>query len=207
VVSSQASQQTLNVYTWRIVMILSSQNVPTLKTWVVPRSTQRTANAGFFAGQECQRRRCEMGFSSWECNGCGHPLLSEWVTTDVNAWMKQSVIVPTPQRQWRWLGIGVFKGSYNGYASIETRQFTISEAWRVGTRSRWSDWEEGVLEISIVGWSIQHEWGREELEPCVWHEACWNKAGQPTEHQPSNPATDQGYFFNHATGHQMEEPK
>jgi len=109
-----------------------------------------------------------MGFSSWECNGCGHPLLSEWVTTEVNAWMKHAVVV-TPQKT-------TIEGRYNGYAHVETPQL------------------EEVLILPNEG------------DPCVWHKACWNKAGQPTAYAPSTPAMDQGYFFNQTTGHQMEEP-
>jgi len=68
-------------------------------------------------------------------------------------------------------------GAYNGYAHIET---------------------EEVSEQCIV---------HGEDDPCVWHEACWNKAGRPTDHRPSNSADDQGWFFDHRHGHQMEEPK
>ena len=119
-----------------------------------------------------------MGFSSWECNGCGHPLLSEWVTTDVNAWMKHVVVV-TPK-------LGVIEGRYDGYAHLEN-------AGMAG------------LPVALPDASLCIVEG--QGDPCVWHRACWNKAGQPTDHKPSTPAMDQGYFFNHATGHQMEDPK
>tara|TARA_R110000824_G_scaffold166291_2_gene343069 strand:+ start:2090 stop:2572 length:483 start_codon:yes stop_codon:yes gene_type:complete len=157
-----------------------------------------------------------MGFSSWECNGCGHPLLSEYVTNEVNAWMSQAVIIATPDHRniypddpfgYKIMGDGVLMGTYDGYARIETREsWAWSRWWCHSNRRQKSEWDDGVMVIDILGWSIQHEWGREEVEPCVWHRACWNKAGQPTDHQPSTPAMDQGYFFNQTTDHQMEEP-
>ena len=34
-----------------------------------------------------------MGFFSWDCNGCGHPLLSQYAITEVNAWMHHAVSI------------------------------------------------------------------------------------------------------------------
>ena len=34
-----------------------------------------------------------MGFFSWNCNGCGHPLLSQFATSKINKWMEKCVIV------------------------------------------------------------------------------------------------------------------
>jgi hypothetical protein len=32
-------------------------------------------------------------------------------------------------------------------------------------------------------------------DPCMWHQRCWENAGKPTDHNPSDGAEDQGYFY------------
>jgi hypothetical protein len=115
-----------------------------------------------------------MGFFSFNCKGCGHPLLSEYVTSPVNHWMQKAVAIPKdfdPDTQ------EVRKGNYDGYGTLEEK---------VGDNTN-------TYQLEFDG-------------PCVWHQACWKAAGNPTDYEPSDIDEDQGYFFNHAQDHQMEEP-
>ena len=48
-----------------------------------------------------------MGFFSWDCNGCGHPLLSPDATNTVNQWMAS--VVAIDKRGHR------VAGTYDGY--------------------------------------------------------------------------------------------
>jgi hypothetical protein len=52
-----------------------------------------------------------MGFFSWNCNECGHPMLSRYATNDVNSWMNDVVIV-------RAKG-DTIHGSYDGYGRVD----------------------------------------------------------------------------------------
>ena len=52
-----------------------------------------------------------MGFFSWDCRGCGHPLLSGWATNRVNAWMQEAVVVESEGR--------VLEGTYDGYGRVD----------------------------------------------------------------------------------------
>lgn len=51
-----------------------------------------------------------MGFFSWNCRGCEHPLLSRWATDGANAWMQQAVVVEAEGR--------VLEGEYDGYGRV-----------------------------------------------------------------------------------------
>jgi hypothetical protein len=53
-----------------------------------------------------------MGLFSWDCRGCGHPLLHNMgATNDVNDWMNDVVILnPDGSR---------IEGSYDGYGRVE----------------------------------------------------------------------------------------
>ncbi len=52
-----------------------------------------------------------MGFFSWNCKGCGHPLLSLWAVNDVNHWMQQTTVLLSNG--------GVRHGKYDGYGSVD----------------------------------------------------------------------------------------
>jgi hypothetical protein len=52
-----------------------------------------------------------MGFFSWDCEVCGHPLLSEYVITDKNAWMNDAVALESDG--------SVLHGSYDGYGRLD----------------------------------------------------------------------------------------
>jgi hypothetical protein len=51
-----------------------------------------------------------MGFFSQDCKGCGHPVLSSYVTNRTNRWMQQAVAI-TPNGS-------VLRGFYDGYGSL-----------------------------------------------------------------------------------------
>jgi len=51
-----------------------------------------------------------MGFFSWDCKLCGHPLLSEHVLEDKNKWMNKCVAL--------FESGSVIKGSYDGYGRL-----------------------------------------------------------------------------------------
>ena len=51
-----------------------------------------------------------MGFFSWECNACNHPMLSHWATNEINDWMQEvTVFLPDGER---------FQGTYDGYGKV-----------------------------------------------------------------------------------------
>lgn len=52
-----------------------------------------------------------MGFFSANCEGCEHPLLSTYVTNEVNVWMNRGVAITR--------GGSILKGSYDGYGRLE----------------------------------------------------------------------------------------
>ena len=59
-----------------------------------------------------------MGFFSWQCLGCGHPLLSEYATTPKNQWMQSAVAIPKdfdPSTQ------EAPQGLYDGYGTLEEK--------------------------------------------------------------------------------------
>ena len=55
-----------------------------------------------------------MGFFSWNCRGCGHPLLSQWATNRVNDWMREAVVVESEGR--------VIEGTYDGYGRLDGQE-------------------------------------------------------------------------------------
>ena len=102
-----------------------------------------------------------MGFFSWNCNSCGHPMLSSYATNDINRWMRDVFVIEK--------GVSILKGEYDGYGRVDGHEMNYSGN-------------------------------------CVYHEACWEKAGKPLEwDHPSEDAADQGFFFNDPT-HDMSRP-
>lgn len=53
-----------------------------------------------------------MGFASVNCKGCGHPLLAQQATSQVNAWMTRAVAILE--------GGEVVRGDFDGYMRLET---------------------------------------------------------------------------------------
>ena len=55
-----------------------------------------------------------MGFSSWSCRGCGHPMLSGHVTNPVNRWMSDVVVMSRRGT--------ILSGYYDGYGRVDERE-------------------------------------------------------------------------------------
>ena len=51
-----------------------------------------------------------MGFFSWNCRGCGHPMLSDHKANKINRWMRDVVAVEHDGN--------VVKGGYDGYGRV-----------------------------------------------------------------------------------------
>ena len=102
-----------------------------------------------------------MGFFSWNCNECNHPMLSAYAVNSINSWMNDVVIIRP--------GHDPVHGSYDGYGRV------------------------GCYEIEFNDGC------------CCYHEACWTKAGGPTEWVESDYADDQGFFFDDHE-HNMKHP-
>ncbi len=51
-----------------------------------------------------------MGFFSWNCKGCGHPLLSGYATNGANGWMVSGVAITKRGR--------LHRGGYDGYGRL-----------------------------------------------------------------------------------------
>jgi hypothetical protein len=103
-----------------------------------------------------------MGFFSWNCVECGHPMLSPMAVNDVNEWMSRVTVIAKDG--------SILKGEYDGYGRVNGREL---------------DWQD---------------------DPQCYHDACWQKAGKPTEYTtPSENANDQGWFYDEGA-HDMAEP-
>jgi len=124
-----------------------------------------------------------MAFFSWNCRGCGHPLLSEHATTKINEWMRDVVVIEFGYDRPRFKLGRLLKGRYDGCGGVE--QFNVN----------------GVPKVTIKIVAPYHSAGG---QPSCWHNACWENAGQPTEHTPSTNAVDQGFFF--GPEHDVSEP-
>lgn len=78
-----------------------------------------------------------MGFFSQDCEGCGHPALSEQATEAVNDWMNDVVAI-TPHGS-------VVRGSYDGYGTLREPGSDIEHEFAVGAGNTvWHTacWEE-----------------------------------------------------------------
>jgi hypothetical protein len=59
-----------------------------------------------------------MGFFSWKCKECEHPMLSHWATNSINSWMTE-VIVISPNGS-------MLTGEYDGYGRVGEKEcFTL----------------------------------------------------------------------------------
>jgi hypothetical protein len=77
-----------------------------------------------------------------------------------------------------------------------------------------NDWMKNVVVLKENGSRIIGEYGgygdvggmeiHWDGDPCVYHQACWEKAGRPDYDGPSDHAQDQGYFFGEE--HDMLDP-
>ena len=121
-----------------------------------------------------------MGFYSALCHGCGHPLLADLATTDTNNWMTSGVAI-NPDGE-------IVIGEYDGFGHLAT---SMSADHTIGEFTYATfDGEPG-----------------DGFTNTVWHEACWEHAGSPTEYRgPSKHAPDQGWFFDNGA-HDMPDPR
>lgn len=67
-----------------------------------------------------------MGFFSFDCKKCGHPLLSHWVTNRVNKWMESGVAVVANG--------SVIKGTYDGYGCLGGLRIDEGIGWTIGDK-------------------------------------------------------------------------
>ena len=118
-----------------------------------------------------------MGFSSFNCLGCGHPMLSMHSRNKINAWMSQVVVIKHDGQ--------VIAGEYDGYGRVSPGPLDPRSPF------------EGADARNYV-------WDGAELPGC-WHQACWEAAGKPTKYRPSTHSEDQGYFFEDPA-HDLAEP-
>ena len=51
-----------------------------------------------------------MGFFSWDCRDCGHPMLSSWATNETNGWMQDVAVIQSDGARLR--------GLYDGYGRV-----------------------------------------------------------------------------------------
>ena len=62
-----------------------------------------------------------MGFFSWNCKGCGHPLLSGYVTNQTNSWMGDGVAITAKGK--------IIRGNYDGYGRLDDCEFHKDVKW------------------------------------------------------------------------------
>lgn len=72
-----------------------------------------------------------MGFFSWECKGCDHPLLSEYAVNSINAWMMRCVVVTEDG--------AILKGSYDGYGRLVTPSDELDFVTNYDTFTAWHE--------------------------------------------------------------------
>jgi len=58
-----------------------------------------------------------MGFFSWNCKVCGHPMLSHYAINEKNAWMNNVVVIEPDG--------SILKGEYDGYGRVNGREMGL----------------------------------------------------------------------------------
>ena len=58
-----------------------------------------------------------MGFFSWNCNECKHPMLSIWSTNSINSWMSSVIVIESDG--------GGMRGEYDGYGRVDGREINL----------------------------------------------------------------------------------
>ncbi len=98
-----------------------------------------------------------MGLLSLNCFGCGHPILSDFETTETNQWMKKCVAIPKgfdPSKQEAPSGI------YDGYGTIDDEvgnniySYYLEEEPRVWHKACWVSGGKPQLEHQMEGPSV-----------------------------------------------------
>jgi hypothetical protein len=82
-----------------------------------------------------------MGFYSWDCKVCGHPMLSGHASNSTNNWMEDVVVVTTRGK--------VMEGNYDGYGRVDGEEINAMSSgaqpacyhehcWKhVGSPTKW----------------------------------------------------------------------
>jgi len=58
-----------------------------------------------------------MGFFSWNCKCCGHPMLSPYAITETNGWMNNVVVLEADG--------SILRGEYDGYGRVGEHEINI----------------------------------------------------------------------------------
>jgi len=106
-----------------------------------------------------------MGYFSFDCVECGHPMLSSHASNRINDWMTQVVVVDRDGN--------VYKGEYDGYGRLPSGEFDQD---LLASHDLWDE----EMDTPVHAWR---------------HEACWLVAGKPGFTKASTYSEDQGYFF------------
>ncbi|MFQ2879905.1 hypothetical protein PJJ85_15490 [Mycobacterium kansasii] len=96
-----------------------------------------------------------MGFYSSNCLDCGHPLLSDRATNEINAWMNLGVAITRDG--------SLLKGSYDGYGTLtspdgHTYQYVVGSNTTVWHQACWlvngspTDYRGESLSSEDQGW-------------------------------------------------------
>jgi hypothetical protein len=95
-----------------------------------------------------------MGFFSWNCKGCGHPLLSSYAAHDNNLWMVSGVAITKRGR--------LHRGGYDGYGRLNGVRIDLDVYWskRTGTSSCNPDCYHRACWL-IMGQPLQYKGGSE----------------------------------------------
>ena len=70
-----------------------------------------------------------MGFFSQTCRGCEHSVISSYAATDATAWMTQAVVLT--------LSGSLLRGEYDGYGTVDGREYAIGESNEVWHQVCW----------------------------------------------------------------------
>lgn len=114
-----------------------------------------------------------MGLFSWECRGCNKSILSPYSICKAG-------YVEAPDDDGR---AGYTQMYDNGWMSdcvvVSEDGFVIMGVY------------DGYGRIETAEFTTDVTQG----DPCMWHKACWLKAGKPGYDEPSVHSSDQGFFF------------
>ena len=61
-----------------------------------------------------------MGFFSWNCNECKHPLLSIYAVNSINSWMQEAVVIEANTGRF-------MRGTYDGYGRVDGREIDFDQ--------------------------------------------------------------------------------
>jgi len=118
------------------------------------------------SGQKIVRKGSDMGFFSWDCKQCGHSILNPYSIGPC-----QEDPNPEDRHDNEWMMWAVV---------VEEDDSSIKGEYDGYGRLHTNNF--GTVEI-------------DGYEPCMYHVACWEKAGKPGYTGPSESSLDQGYFF------------